>query len=99
MAGGDGGECVMETSGYDSSNWVVCPTCGWLMPVGLDHTNCPNYWSTPQDRRLPYRCPVCCGSGLVSRPPHVAGDIPEWSSAEAGPWPCKACGGTGIVWG
>ena len=46
----------------------------------------------------PYCCPVCAGSGLVSRPPGVPGDQTTWSESERGPYPCKACIGTGILW-
>ena len=46
----------------------------------------------------PFTCPVCSGSGKVSRPPWVAGDAPSWTSAGGGPYPCNACVGTGIVW-
>ena len=47
---------------------------------------------------IPHRCPVCNGTGLVSRPPYVAGDQETWVASEAGPYPCRACGGTGLVW-
>ena len=40
------------------------------------------------------KCPVCDGTGLVSRPPWVAGDQ-EWSTTSIGPWPCKRCNGVG----
>ncbi len=46
----------------------------------------------------PYRCPVCLGTGLVSRPPGIAGDLPTWESTDTGPYSCRACRGTGIVW-
>lgn len=46
----------------------------------------------------PYRCPVCNGQGIVSRPPYIAGDIYTWTSSQAS-WVCKACEGKGIVWG
>jgi hypothetical protein len=45
----------------------------------------------------PYVCPVCNGQGTVSRPPHITGDVPEWSGASTGMYPCKACNGTGII--
>ena len=44
------------------------------------------------------KCPVCNGTGLVSRPPWVAGDMPGWSSTGTGPYPCRTCGGTGTLW-
>ena len=46
----------------------------------------------------PHKCPVCDGTGLVSRPPYIAGDQPTWSSTSLDPYPCKCCNGTGIVW-
>src|SRR5579875_2725175 len=42
-------------------------------------------------------CPVCSGTGKVSRPAGVAGDQPTWVSASAGPWDCRACAGSGLI--
>ena len=47
---------------------------------------------------IPHKCPVCDGAGGVSRPPWIAGDVYTWSGASTEQHPCKACGGTGIVW-
>lgn len=47
---------------------------------------------------IPHKCPVCLGSGLVSRPPHVAGDVATWTDSSAGPHQCKGCNGVGIIW-
>jgi len=44
------------------------------------------------------KCPVCEGTGLVTRPPWVAGDQPTWVDSSCGPYPCKACKGTGLLW-
>lgn len=41
------------------------------------------------------KCPVCDGTGLVSKPPWIAGDQHEWSSTSSGPWPCNRCSGVG----
>ena len=46
---------------------------------------------------VPFRCPVCVGTGLVSRPPGVAGDVDSWVSSTVATHPCKACAATGIV--
>ena len=46
----------------------------------------------------PHRCPVCNGQGYVARPPHIAGDQQEWVDTSAGPWPCRACLATGLIW-
>jgi len=43
------------------------------------------------------KCPVCDGTGLVSRPPYVAGDQQRWSSTSTGPYPCRVCVGSGMV--
>jgi len=43
------------------------------------------------------KCPVCDGTGLVSRPPNVAGDVLVWTDNKTGPYPCKTCLGTGII--
>lgn len=43
------------------------------------------------------KCPVCDGTGLVSRPPHIAGDQRSWSSTSAAPHPCKRCEGIGTI--
>ena len=50
------------------------------------------------DRR-PFKCPVCDGTGKVSRPPWMAGDVQGWSAADADPYECGSCAGSGIVWG
>jgi len=44
-----------------------------------------------------HKCPVCDGTGLVSRPPGLAGDVPTWSGNSTNPYQCRACGGTGII--
>lgn len=47
----------------------------------------------------PYKCPVCDGTGKVSRPPHIAGDQETWTASRTGPYPCNACAGAGVLWG
>ena len=42
-------------------------------------------------------CPVCLGTGLVSRPPWVPGDWQSWSDTSTAPYPCKVCAGKGIL--
>jgi hypothetical protein len=49
------------------------------------------------DYGLWQRCPICDGTGLVSRPPGVAGDQPTFVSTSCGPWPCRPCTGTGLL--
>jgi len=48
----------------------------------------------------PHKCPVCDGTGLVSRPPGTPGDQLPVSSTKnnIGPYSCKPCFGTGILW-
>ena len=54
--------------------------------------------ATATNMGAPYKCPVCDGTGLVSRTPGVAGDVPEWPAISTAPYPCRACRGTGLVW-
>ena len=42
-------------------------------------------------------CPVCRGSGLVTRPPHIAGDQDTWTDSRTAPYTCPVCRGTGLV--
>lgn len=44
------------------------------------------------------KCPVCDGTGLVSRPPWIAGDQSYWIGSSSGPYTCKACGGSCVIW-
>jgi len=43
------------------------------------------------------KCPVCDGTGLVSKPPGIAGDQEVWDSADVGPYTCRVCLGKGII--
>ena len=43
------------------------------------------------------KCPVCDGTGLVSKPPWVAGDVSVWVDSQAGPHICHVCQGRGII--
>ena len=46
----------------------------------------------------PHKCPVCEGTGLVSRPPGVAGDQMTWDDNGTSPYNCGPCKGTGVLW-
>lgn len=61
----------------------------------------PSIWSPGRHwpGATPHKCPVCDGTGLVSRPPHIAGDVDQWTDSGGGPYSCKPCGGAGILWG
>ena len=43
------------------------------------------------------KCPVCDGTGLVSKPPWVAGDQYTWTATSSGPWSCNRCNGSGTL--
>jgi len=43
------------------------------------------------------KCPVCDGTGLVSKPPWIAGDVNEWVDSSSVPYTCKTCLGSGII--
>ena len=46
----------------------------------------------------PHKCPACDGTGLVSRPPWIAGDVNIYSTDGTGSYSCRACSGSGILW-
>ena len=48
---------------------------------------------------IPHKCPACNGHGTVSRPPWIPGDQETWDAATTTTYQCRACGGSGIVWG
>ena len=48
--------------------------------------------------QTPHKCPVCDGTGLVSRPPGVAGEQREWTDNQTKPYSCRACDGKGLLW-
>lgn len=80
-----------------------CPQCGETMNTG----GCPRcsqhirfHVDDGQAKRLePFKCPCCDGTGKVSRPPWIAGDLQELASGSIGTYSCQACNGTGVVWG
>jgi DnaJ-class molecular chaperone len=41
-------------------------------------------------------CPKCQGQGTVSKPPHVPGDVHQWS-ATATSFPCDVCHGAKVL--
>ena len=41
-------------------------------------------------------CPLCVGSGIVSKPPWIPSDVHEWISGETG-YTCSVCNGSGII--
>lgn len=60
---------------------------------GEDSFNCHTHYFDPNKEKKPYKCPVCEGTGKVSRPPWIAGNIYQWVST------CQACSGSGVIWG
>ena len=51
----------------------------------------------PPEHR-PYRCPICNGKGIVPNGFYL-GVASTWSGTSVAPETCRACGGSGIVWG
>ena len=45
--------------------------------------------------KIPYKCPVCEGSGVVSTPKHVSTN--NWASPNTNPYQCQSCSGKGVV--
>ena len=48
--------------------------------------------------KIPYKCPVCNGNGLVPNGFYMQ-TTGEWASTSVSPEPCRSCGGNGIVYG
>lgn len=76
---------------------------GWAMTTPNDDRTMANDYTAgrfelPGVRPSPHACPVCSGTGLVSRPPHIAGDVTAWYDTGTGPYPCRACVGVGVLW-
>lgn len=42
-------------------------------------------------------CPKCNGQGIVSKPPWVAGDVPQWASTSTQMYTCNVCDGHKII--
>jgi DnaJ-class molecular chaperone len=75
-----------------------------FMPVISSDGRCEYCYEelrNPIYRQMPHKCPVCDGTGKVSRPPHVPGDVNEWTSGTGTgyPYTCNACNGKGVIWG
>lgn len=49
-----------------------------------------------QNNKLPHRCPVCFGKGTVQSGFYSYGNLSKTSSIEE---QCRACSGTGVLWG
>jgi len=48
--------------------------------------------------KIPFKCPVCNGTGRVSRGFYDAIGVDNWTTSDATPETCRSCGGTGIVY-
>jgi len=44
-----------------------------------------------------HKCPVCDGSGKVSRPPWVPSDQTSWLTSHTNSYDCGSCQGRGII--
>lgn len=81
---------------------VWCHWCGLRIAVNhvaenvLSHPDCQ--YPLLADSGTPHRCPICDGTGLVSRPPTIARDLPVWTDRNATVYSCHACLGTGVLW-
>lgn len=63
------------------------------LPVLMD------LWSKPEQPKTAHCCPACVGRGNV--PAGFYNNVPgqPFSTSSLMPEPCRACSGTGIVWG
>ncbi len=50
-----------------------------------------------EDGKIPHRCPVCRGNGLVPNGFYVQ-TLGCWTINSITPETCRSCNGTGIVW-
>lgn len=75
---------------------VSCPN--HTIPLAGCQACCYDLPALPERVRYPFKCPVCDGTKLVSRPPGMPGDVISWPASSTGPYSCGACSGTGIVW-
>lgn len=77
--------------------------CQISFPMFEDQLYYPSYIpytpieTVPTVSRKPYRCPICGGSGIVDSGFYNR-TTQEWTSC-GGTETCRACAGTGIVWG
>ena len=58
----------------------------------------PRFVPVNERQLVPYVCPVCFGKGIVCNG-FYSSVGPTRGSTSTAPEPCRACGGTGIVWG
>ena len=86
-------DCITGICPRHTSVRVELPTSPILVPVTSPAFTPGTYYYGSG----PHKCPVCDGSGLVSRPPHIAGDVATWSAGTA-TYPCKSCEGKGVLW-
>ena len=87
------------TGGMSSSGNVPLDDFGHIIQrvCPYPHDPCPTVKGSPTVKGVPYCCPVCGGCGTV--PTRYYGGRDYGSSTVAQEQPCRACGGTGIVWG
>jgi hypothetical protein len=72
-------------------SWILCWQCGQVHDIGTSNM-CP----PPVPIRV-VTCPTCNGYKTVSRPPHVAGDMPSWSGTGTELYPCPTCDARGYI--
>jgi hypothetical protein len=76
-----------------------CTRCGVRNESTGSCINCATGDALYNAGATPHKCPCCDGTGKVSRPPWVPGDVDTWASSTVGElFECQACKGKGIVW-
>ncbi len=48
--------------------------------------------------KIPHKCPVCDGQGIVIKPPWVAGDQDTWMASSTVTHTCHKCDGEKVIW-
>lgn len=92
-------DCLKSTIYNCGKHGVVITNIGEDMETAYIGGGSIKFFNTT----IPYKCPVCKGTALVSFPPGVAGDQPSFTiketgtPMETGPWTCRACD-KGVIW-
>jgi len=73
---------------------MICNKCGNEMGDTAAHACAFTATYPPQPGRRPWKCPVCDGTGKTTN-----AFIPAALYETTTPEDCRACNGTGIVWG
>ena len=81
----------MGTSANLPPSIGMCEKCGWVI-----YQNPPHFCPVKIDH-IPYKCPICNGSGAVLGGFYLG--TGGTSASDKTMEPCRSCNGTGVIWG